>query len=94
MFSNWVGSKDLDINKVKFGSFIWILVAICISPSLKTAHAYLDPGTGSYIVQLVIGFAFGAAYAGKRYLGMVVGKFNKRGDQLKTKLEDDQLDIR
>jgi hypothetical protein len=31
------------------------------------AYAYLDPGTGSYILQILIAAFFGALYAVKRY---------------------------
>jgi hypothetical protein len=31
----------------------------------RDAHAYLDPGTGSYVLQIIIGVAVGAALAVK-----------------------------
>jgi len=33
--------------------------------AVRDAHAYLDPGTGSYILQLLIGAFLGAMYAVK-----------------------------
>lgn len=36
--------------------------------------AYLDPGTGSILVQAVIGVAAGAAVVGRRTVGRVVTK--------------------
>ena len=44
---------------------IWILVfAGCFSLlSLPVAHAYVDPGTGSYVFQLLVGALLGAAVA-------------------------------
>jgi hypothetical protein len=35
--------------------------ALLVLPS--TAHAYLDPGTGSYVVQLLIGGLLGGLFA-------------------------------
>ena len=34
---------------------MWVTVAVLASPT--TAHAYIDPGTGSLIVQALIGAA-------------------------------------
>ena len=33
----------------------------------RTAHAYLDPGTGSYVLQLVIALLLGASFGIKIY---------------------------
>ena len=40
--------------------------------------AYLDPGTGSVIVQALIGGALGIAVAGKSIWHFVLGLFGKR----------------
>lgn len=37
------------------------------------AHAYLDPGTGSYILQMVLAGTLGGAYLFKGYIGKAVG---------------------
>lgn len=61
----------------QFSSVIWILIPVVLSPSL--AHAYLDAGTGSYIVQVTVGVIFGATYTLKTYSGKIVQFFkNKR----------------
>jgi hypothetical protein len=33
----------------------------------RTAYAYLDPGTGSYILQIILATVFGVAYIIKIY---------------------------
>jgi hypothetical protein len=33
----------------------------------KTSYAYLDPGIGSYLIQIAIGFLVGAMFAFKLY---------------------------
>ena len=49
------------INKILFASFISLFFTI------SSAHAYLDPGTGSIIVQALIGFLAAVAVALKLY---------------------------
>ena len=51
----------------------------------KTAQAYIDPGTGSYVFQLLLGLLFGIALAWQRVFGalirgvkFLVVKFNPR----------------
>ncbi|MBW7944478.1 hypothetical protein H3C70_03700 [Patescibacteria group bacterium] len=54
-------------------------------------HAYLDPGTGSYITQIAIGFLVGGGYVAKVYwhqiksrLQSLFGKKKKDGSEQKT----------
>ena len=44
---------------------IWFLLFFLyfFTVTVPSAHAYLDPGTGSYLFQIVIGAALGAAVA-------------------------------
>lgn len=39
----------------------WVFASFLIAP--LAAHAYLDPGTGSYLFQLIIAGALGASFA-------------------------------
>jgi hypothetical protein len=39
-------------------------------------EAYLDPGTGSYLTQIAIGFLVGGVYMGKRYFRQLVSFFS------------------
>ena len=39
------------------------IVSLLILLSAETAYAYLDPGTGSYVIQVVIAMIFGALFA-------------------------------
>ena len=43
------------------------LVAALLLLAPDTAHAYLDPGTGSYVLQMIIAGILGAAFAVKMY---------------------------
>lgn len=48
-------------------SLVLVLAAIAYGTSSAPAHAYLDPGTGSMILQILIGGVAGAALAGRFY---------------------------
>ena len=52
-----------------FGAFFIYFFAITI----PNAHAYLDPGTGSYVFQVVAGALLGAAVAVKVFWSRLVG---------------------
>lgn len=39
-----------------------VLMFICLAP-LRSAHAYIDPGTGNYLLQLIVAALFGAIFA-------------------------------
>lgn len=56
---------------------VWIIVAASFLPT-RPAHAYIDPGSGSIIIQVVIGAFFGAAYILKRFWRNIVGLFKGR----------------
>lgn len=42
----------------------------------ENAFAYLDPGTGSYILQLLVGFLFGALFMMKVFWNKIKGFFS------------------
>lgn len=48
-------------------SFRLAIAAAVVGMSTSPAHAYLDPGTGSIILQVLLGGIAGAALAGKLY---------------------------
>ena len=47
--------------------FLLALTAMLVGASPSTAHAYLDPGTGSIILQVLLGGVAGLALACKLY---------------------------
>ena len=49
----------------------------------KSAHAYLDPGSGSYLIQIVVAFLAGTGYFLKANWSKVKDIFLKR-EQKKT----------
>lgn len=59
---------------------------LCLVPS---AFAYLDPGSGSYILQAIVAGALGGAYAIKLYWIRIVGFFKGK----KAQVEEDTDEI-
>jgi len=55
-------------------------ILLCI---IENASAYLDPGTGSYIFQLLIASFLGVGFLMRNWLGRIKGKilsiFTKKG---------------
>jgi hypothetical protein len=48
-------------------SFRLAMAVMVVGMSTSSAHAYLDPGTGSIILQVLLGGVAGVALAGKLY---------------------------
>ncbi len=46
--------------------------------SSHSAHAYIDPGTGSYIFQLLIGMGLASAYLVKVYWRRILSFFSRK----------------
>ena len=59
------------------------LILIFLIVPLK-AQAYLDPGSGSYLTQILIASLFGAGYLTKAYWGKLKNIFSKK-DRKKSK---------
>lgn len=51
---------------------LFLIIALFVI--VKPSHAYLDPGTGSYVIQVVIASVAAGSYFFKDKIGMVVGK--------------------
>ena len=52
-------------------SSIAVYACLIVLFSIKPAHAYLDPGTGSMILQLLLGGVAGALVVGKLYFDKI-----------------------
>lgn len=52
--------------------------------------AYIDPGTGSFVIQLLLGILFGGLFAFKLYLGSVKGFFRRLFSKKRDAGEDGQ----
>jgi uncharacterized membrane protein len=57
----------------------------------KNAHAYIDPGTGSYILQLVLAFLLGALFRAKGLVNKIKSFFKRvlsKGNRLRKRVGD------
>ena len=76
----------------RIGIFDIVIPAIAILLLLpQAAYAYLDPGTGALIVQVVAGVILGAIVTFKLWWSRLVGLFRKRGENAeedKTELDE------
>jgi hypothetical protein len=57
---------------------------LLLAPHLRP-HAYLDPGSGSFLIQLIIAGLVGAGFIIKVYWKKIKGLFNRSG----SNTEDD-----
>ena len=71
-----------------FLSFILVIVlTVCV---YTPAYAYLDPGTGSYILQVIIAALLGMAYLVKVYWKKILGFWGRLFPKMsKTSNDDD-----
>ena len=76
--------KSLEINLIMKITFLSLLVDLMVSDA---AHAYLDPGSGSMLLQLLLGGVAGIAAVGKLYWEQIKGFFRNRLPQ-KNKTKD------
>jgi hypothetical protein len=60
--------------------FCLLLAALLVGSSTSSAWAYLDPGTGSIILQVVLGGVAGLLLAGKLYWHRLLVTFGLRRD--------------
>jgi len=60
------------------GKSALVILAITVGLFASDAHAYLDPGTGSMIIQMLIAGAIGALVVIKAYWSRIVGFFSRK----------------
>ena len=72
----------------------YALLAVLASLLLvREAHAYLDPGAGSYILQILIAGLFGALFVLKVFWGRIVGFFSKGSPESKATVQEPGQDV-
>ncbi len=63
--------------KFKSGFYMVFLVIVGGLIAPRPVEAYLDPGTGSFIIQVLIGAAVGGGYLVKTYWKAIKSKFQE-----------------
>jgi hypothetical protein len=71
--------------------FLLFLTALTIGATSTPAHAYLDPGTGSMILQVLLGGLAGIAVAGKFYWHRLRSLLGISSESAKTAASDDEV---
>ena len=64
-------------------AFVMLVALLLAGPFALPAHAYVDPGTGSFIFQAVIGGILAATVAIKVFWKRIIGVFSRK-DQAPT----------
>jgi hypothetical protein len=64
------------------------LILLMLVPG--TAHAYLDPGTGSFILQMVIAGMFSALFYIEMTWANISARFNNLFSKNESKLDEDE----
>ena len=70
-----------------------LLAALASLFLVREAHAYLDPGTGSYILQILIAGLFGALFMLKMFWGRIVGFFSKGSSKSEATIQEPAQDM-
>jgi len=70
-----------------------LLAALASLLLVREAHAYLDPGAGSYILQILIASLFGALFMLKVFWGRIVGFFGKGSSKSETAVQEPGQDM-
>lgn len=72
------------MKNLSFQAFLLMSLFMSILVLPNSAQAYLDPGTGSYITQLMIGAVVGGGYAFKLYWRQIMETLKKFFDRDKA----------
>jgi len=67
-------------------AFVW--AAILLLVSARHAHAYIDPGSGSYIVQLLLAGLLGAGVAVRIYWKRIKGAILRTPSGKRDEVDD------
>ena len=54
-----------------------LLLLVLVLASAQALAAYIDPGSGSYLLQILVAGLLGASFAVKRFWGNIVAVFRR-----------------
>ncbi len=71
----------------KWKLLLLIFALLCIAP-FTSAHAYIDPGTGNYLLQLIIAALFGTLFVLKVFWTKIKNALARMSSLFKGKRSD------
>ena len=78
------------MSETSFSTLLAVLASLLVP---REAHAYLDPGTGSYILQILLAGLLGALFMLKVYWGRIVGFFSKDSSESEATVQEPGQDM-
>jgi hypothetical protein len=75
---------------VRAQSFRLVMAALVVGIATSPAYAYLDPGTGSIVLQVLLGGFAGLALAGKLYWNKLLSFLGLKKKTLQTTSIEDE----
>jgi hypothetical protein len=81
----------MTVNLLERHSRVPLVVLVALLTPLSGAEAYLDPGTGSLLLQLLLAGFLGALFTVRRWAGRVVFFFRRSetaGDETKPVVDE------
>jgi hypothetical protein len=84
-----------EMTNFKSAKEFFAILVIAVSCWPIDSYAYLDPGTGSLMLQAIVAGIFAGLFAVKRYIFMIIAflkrPFQKRGTASKDSNTDDRV---
>ena len=65
------------MKKTKHLARFTLLLVVLVLASSQPLAAYIDPGSGSYLLQILVAGLLGASFAVKRFWGNIVAVFRR-----------------
>ena len=84
-----IGRKDSGMPSIRFMLHVSACAICTILVTSGAASAYIDPGTGSYILQIVIAGLVGAAFTLKLFWKRIQLFFSKSSSKKEERREDE-----
>lgn len=77
------------MRRLRFTAIFFVSTVCAVLITSGNAHAYIDPGTGSYILQIVIAGLVGAAFTLKLFWRRIQLFFSRSASKKNGRREDE-----
>jgi hypothetical protein len=76
----------MEWNRIRLSNFVIFITVFYLFVFPRNVYAYIDPGSGSYLIQVILGFVFGGVFMVKLYWKRIKDAIFKKNT--KTKKEE------